>query len=42
MNKSAKIIGAEVLFFILCHLYIEEKVEAPKQSLVGLDIFRQA
>jgi hypothetical protein len=42
MSKSAKIIGAEVLFIILCksliYIYIEEKVEAPKQSLVGLDI----
>jgi len=36
MPSSAKKIGAEVLFNILGHLYIEGKVEVPKQSLVGL------
>jgi len=38
--SSAKIIGAEVLFMILgkSFMYIEEKVEVPKQSLVGLHV----
>jgi len=36
MPSSAKNIGAEVLFNMLGHLYIEEKVEVPKQSLVGV------
>jgi len=38
MPSSAKSIGAEVLFNILGHLYVEGKAEAPKQSIVGLHL----
>jgi len=38
--SSAKIRRAEVLFIILgkSFIYIEEKVEVPKQSLVGVRV----
>jgi hypothetical protein len=36
--SSAKITGAEVLLSWASHLYIEEKVEVPKQGLVALHV----